>query len=262
MNPIYSTSPRPCTHMAIGTHPDDIELVGMHGILECYESATNSFAGVVVADGAGSARSGAYANVTDEEMVKIRIHEQTKAAQIGKYAFQAQLVYPSSVIKQLPEKLIQHLYDLLVTVQPKFLYLHNPLDRHTSHLAVLHACIEALRRLPNHLRPAKCYGVEVWRSLDFLPTHLRVMLPTDQVTGLPQRLIEVFESQIAGGKNYALGFIGRGLANATFSESHQVDVFKSASFAVDLLPLIQHTQLTIKEFALQMVEAVKMDIEL
>ena len=260
MNPIYSTTPQPCTHMAIGTHPDDVELVGMHGVLECYESSINSFAGVVVADGAGSARSGAYAHITDEEMVKIRIQEQIKASQLGKYAFQAQLLYPSSVIKQLPEKLIQQLYALLVAIQPKFLYLHNPLDQHASHLAVLHACIEALRRLPLHLRPSKCYGVEVWRSLDFLPAHLKVTLPTDQIPGLPQRLIEVFESQIAGGKNYALGFIGRGLANATFSESHQVDVYKSASFAVDLLPLIEHTQLTIKEFALQMVEAFKASV--
>jgi LmbE family N-acetylglucosaminyl deacetylase len=251
---------RPCTHMAIGTHPDDIELLGMHGIQTCYEHPTYAFAGVVVADGAGSPRTGIYANVSDIEMIKIRHKEQQKAAQLGKYAVLAQLGYPSSVIKTIPEVLIQHLYDLLEAIQPHTLYLHNPLDKHASHSAVLEACIEALRRLPAEKQPKECFGVEVWRSLDFVPERLRISLPTDRIPDLSKQLIDVFESQIAGGKNYALGFVGRGLANATFSETHQVDTSKNISFAVNLLPLLHHPHLSLQSFALQLIDEFKEEV--
>lgn len=246
--------------MAIGTHPDDIELIGMHGIQTCYDHPTFSFAGVVIADGAGSPRTGIYSHVTDEEMVKIRYNEQEKAAQVGKYAVLAQLAYPSSVIKTIPEKLIQHLYELLIKIQPQTLYLHNPLDKHASHRAVLQACIEALRRLPTEKQPKECFGVEVWRSLDFIPESLRIALPTDKIPELSKQLIEVFESQIAGGKNYALGFVGRGLANATFSETHQIDTAKNTSFAVNLLPLLHQPNLTLESFALQLIDHFKAEV--
>lgn len=238
-----------CTHLAIGAHPDDVELIGMHGIQTCYRSTQHFFVGVVVTDGAGSPRSGKYATVTNEEMVQIRIQEQIEAAKIGEYSAQIQLGYPSNTVKTTPQDPIDDIKQILMATQPHTLYLHNPLDRHVSHRAVLKTCISALRQLPAAQRPTYCYGVEVWRSLDFLPDHLRVSLPTDKQMDLSQRLIHAFHSQVEGGKRYDLAFAGRGLANATFAEAHAVDEVKSLSCAIDLNPLINDSDLTQEEFA-------------
>ncbi len=41
------------THLGIGAHPDDLEIMAAHGILECFASSERWFTGVVVTDGAG-----------------------------------------------------------------------------------------------------------------------------------------------------------------------------------------------------------------
>lgn len=244
-----------CTHLTIGTHADDVELLGMNGIQTCYDSTTDHFVGVVVTDGAGSPRTGAYANVTNDEMVEIRKQEQIAAATLGRYSAQLQLGIPSNIIKTQAQSAINDLKAILLATQPQALYLHNPLDRHESHRATLEACISALRDLPAAKRPQQCYGVEVWRSLDFLPKDLRIALPTDRHIDLSAKLISVFKSQTEGGKRYDLAFAGRGLANATFAESHHVDQAHALSFAVDLQPLLDNPKLSQQAFAKQLVQA-------
>ena len=246
-----------CTHLAIGTHPDDVELIGMHGIESCYDSNEHYFAGVVVTNGAGSPRTGEYANVTDEEMVNIRHDEQNTAAKLGRYGIQIQLAYPSSAVKSFDQAIIDDIKSIIERASPSSLYLHNPLDRHASHRAVLQCCLSALRLVaPKHsgggqrsTQPIKhCYGVEVWRSLDFLPDAFRIALPRGQHKGLSEKLISIFKSQIAGGKRYDLAFAGRGLANATFAESHHVDAAESISLALDLMPLLDDADITLATF--------------
>jgi len=56
------------TLLAVGAHQDDIEFMALHGILECFGRRDRSFTGVTVTDGAGSPRSGPYADYTDAEM--------------------------------------------------------------------------------------------------------------------------------------------------------------------------------------------------
>ena len=73
------------THMGIAAHPDDLEIEGYPGIVECFGRDDRWFCGVVVTDGAGSARGGPYAKVTNDEMVAIRRREQRKAAMVGEY---------------------------------------------------------------------------------------------------------------------------------------------------------------------------------
>jgi len=48
---------------------------------------------VVVTNGAGSARTDIYADFTNEDMVRVRVKEQRKAATIGEYACQIQLMH-------------------------------------------------------------------------------------------------------------------------------------------------------------------------
>ena len=49
---------RRTTHMGIGAHQDDLEIMAFHGILQCYEQSDGWFAGVVCTNGAGSPRAG------------------------------------------------------------------------------------------------------------------------------------------------------------------------------------------------------------
>ena len=88
-----------CTHLGIGAHQDDLEFMAFHGIAECYDSDEDWFGGITCTNGAGSARSGPYANFSDAEMAAVRIEEQEAAARIGRYSFVAQLGHTSAEIK-------------------------------------------------------------------------------------------------------------------------------------------------------------------
>ena len=46
--------------------------MAFHGILECFASDNKSFGGVTCTNGSGSARTGPYANFTDEQMMDVR----------------------------------------------------------------------------------------------------------------------------------------------------------------------------------------------
>src|ERR1700683_2717358 len=87
------------THLCIAAHQDDIEIMAYHGIAECFGLKDQWFTGVVVTNGAGSPRNGIYGGFTDEEMQKVRLIEQRKAAFVGDYAAQAQLGFSSSEVK-------------------------------------------------------------------------------------------------------------------------------------------------------------------
>src|SRR5207237_8593611 len=83
------------THLCISAHQDDIEIMAYHGVAECFGQKDKWFTGVVVTNGAGSPRSGIYGGYTDEQMQKVRLIEQRKAAYVGEYACQIQLGFPS-----------------------------------------------------------------------------------------------------------------------------------------------------------------------
>lgn len=244
------------THMGIGAHQDDLEFFAAHGILECYGHQDRWFTGVTVTDGAGSSRTGIYEKLTDAEMVDVRRGEQRKAAFIGDYAAMAQLDYPSSIIKNAAETgPVNDLAALLEAAQPQVLYLHNPADKHPTHVAVLARCIAAVRKLHKEKRPQKIYGCEIWRDLDWLPDSQKVILPMGGQTNLQAALNGVFDSQITGGKRYDLAVMGRRLAHATFFESHASDKQAGLTYAIDLSPLAADDTLSLEAFTLPLIEA-------
>ena len=63
------------THMAIGAHQDDLEIMAADGILACFQRPDKWFTGVVVTNGAGSPRDDLYRDFTDEEMRVVRVKE-------------------------------------------------------------------------------------------------------------------------------------------------------------------------------------------
>src|SRR5258708_34152240 len=73
------------THLCVFAHQDDIEINAYPAVAECYGRADRFFTGCVMTTGAGSARSGKFANVTGADMQRIRREEQRTAATLGKY---------------------------------------------------------------------------------------------------------------------------------------------------------------------------------
>jgi len=79
------------THLCIAAHQDDIEIMAYHGIAECFGQPGKWFTGVVVTNGAGSPRSGIYADYSDQDMQRVRVTEQRKAAYVGVEIFRMRL---------------------------------------------------------------------------------------------------------------------------------------------------------------------------
>jgi len=238
------------THLGIGAHQDDLEFMALHGILECYRKPNQWFGGVICTDGSGSARTGPYANCSDEEMKVIRAKEQRTAATIGQFSFVAQLAHPSSLTKNKSDRntIADDLFTLLNATRPEFVYTHNPADKHATHIGVFLATLEAIRRMPANTRPKKLLGCEVWRGLDWLPNTSKVVLDVSTHPNLAAALNSVFDSQISGGKRYDLAVEGRRRANATFLDSHAIDSCDQAIYAWDLTPLTTNSAPTPMDF--------------
>jgi LmbE family N-acetylglucosaminyl deacetylase len=237
------------THMAVAAHQDDIEIMAYHGVLECFGKSDNNLMGVTVTNGGGSARDGIYADYTDEDMMKIRRMEQKKAAFVGEYCAHAFLDYKSSEVKDAANpNVVDDLKTLISAAKPKVIYTHNLADKHDTHVSVALRTIAALRELSSLGQdfkscPSEVYGCEVWRDLDWLLDSEKVVLDVAGHENLAASLLGVFDSQVAGGKRYDLASMGRRRANATYFESHGVDVSTGLTFAMDLTPLIQDPSL-------------------
>lgn len=252
---------RRITHMGIVSHQDDLEIAAYHGITECFHRQDLWFGGVVVTDGSGSPRKGPYAEFTDEEMQQVRLIEQRKAAYVGEYGFMAQLGYPSEDVKEQSDgPVVEDLKFILEHAQPQVVYVHNPCDRHDTHVATFLRCLEAMRALPPEIRPQKVYGCEVWRKLDWLLAEDKIMLWVDKHPHLLRPLLGVFDSQIAGGKRYDLAEEGLRHANATYFDSHTTDKTSLLTFAMDLTPLVQDPALDVMEYTLGYVRRLQQDV--
>jgi LmbE family N-acetylglucosaminyl deacetylase len=248
------------THVGIGAHPDDLEILAFPAISECHQRDDAWFAGIVVCDGAGSPRVGEYGNFSDADMVARRRQEQRDAAQLGNYSLVVQLGYTSAAVKSADPALVEDLSVLLRRLRPDALYMHSPADAHATHRATLAASIAALRTLPGESVAEKLYGVEVWRGLDWLPEHLRIRLPIIDPNGLQSRLLRCHDSQIRGGKRYDLAIPSRQRANATLSSTHQIDEFEACTLAIDLRPLIDDPGLAIRELLEHCLEQFRADL--
>ncbi len=249
------------THLGIGAHQDDLEFMAYHGILACYQKEDQWFAGVTCTNGAGSARTGDYAQFSDEQMQAVRRKEQNLAAQIGQYAAMIQLGHPSSAAKDPHGTALRDdLITVLRATQPTAVYTHNLADKHDTHIGVAIAAIQAMRALPAGQRPKAIYGCEVWRNLDWMPDAEKVVQDLSSHENLATALNGVFDSQIAGGKRYELGVLGRRRANATFFESHSVDRADSIAFAMELTPLVHDESLDIIEYIDRFIQSFRNEV--
>jgi LmbE family N-acetylglucosaminyl deacetylase len=227
------------THLGIGAHQDDLEILAAHGILECFAQPDRWFCGIVVTDGAGSPRALDYARYTDTEMRAVRRREQRKAAFVGEYSAQVLLDHPSSAVKDASQpSVVEDLAACISAMRPSTVYTHNLCDKHDTHVATALRVLAACRSLPDSERPSRVIGCEVWRDLDWLPDKDKVVMQASAREHLQMALLGVFDSQIAGGKRYDLATMGRRRAHATFHESHGTDDHTGLVWGMDLTPLL------------------------
>jgi LmbE family N-acetylglucosaminyl deacetylase len=249
------------THLCLAAHQDDIEIMAYHGIVACCGRRDRGFTGVVVTDGGGSPRAGRYGKYSDEEMKAVRRAEQRRAARLGGYAAVIQLAHPSALVKRARADAVSaDLAAILAATAPHTVYLHNPADKHDTHVAVFLRSLEALRALPGAKRPKQVYGCEVWRDLDWLTDADKRVLDVSARPKLAATLVAVFKSQIAGGKRYDLATAGRRLANATFHTSHATDRAAALTWAMDLTPLVENSRLSVEKFTLGHIDRLRADV--
>lgn len=247
---------RRTTHLAIGAHQDDLEIMALDGILACFGEADRWFAGVVVTNGAGSPRDGLYARYTDEQMRAVRRVEQRKAAVVGEYGSVTFLDHTSTDVKNAANAApVADIAALLDAARPEVVYTHNLADKHPTHVAVALRTIAAARALPPDARPARLIACEVWRDLDWLADDAKVVFRLDAHESLALALVGVYDSQVIGGKRYDLATMGRRRAHATYLESHAVDVAQMVNFGMDLTPLLEDEAIDPASFVQDHIEA-------
>lgn len=253
---------QPVKWLCICAHQDDNEIMAVDGILKGYYSKKYSFALAVTADGGGSARTGEFANYTDEMMKEVRIKEQEEASEIGKYHSLYLLNYTSKEIKQKDnDQIVNEYIKIIKELKPQVIYTHSILDKHPTHIGVALKVIKALRSLPKEEQPKVFYGCEVWRGLDWISDERKIGFDVSRNEKLQKKLLDVFRSQIAGGKAYTKASIGRRYANATYFQSHSVDFYKMINYGIDMKPLLKNPNLSVKDFALSFVDDLRKEIE-
>jgi LmbE family N-acetylglucosaminyl deacetylase len=249
------------THLCVAAHQDDIEIMSVQPILECFQQEDKWFTGVVATDGRGSPRNNLYQDYSDEEMRQVRFKEQRKAAIVGEFAAQVMLDHPSKIMKDRSQPApVQDLVKLLKATQPKYVYTHNLADKHDTHVATALRLIEAIHALEPGERPVRLVGCEVWRALDWMNDSDKVSMDVSSHENLQFALLGVFDSQIVGGKRYDLASMGRRRANATYFESHGVDNTTGLSYGMDMTPLIQDPTLAVTDFVQAFINGFAQDV--
>jgi LmbE family N-acetylglucosaminyl deacetylase len=252
---------RRVTHLGIGAHQDDCEIMAFHGIQKCFTSQELWFGVVTATNGAGSPRAGEYASMSDADMAALRRREQEKAAILGNYGALVQLNYTSAEVKDTAKGgLRSDLVKILKLVRPEVVYTHCPADKHDTHLAVAFTAIAALRELAPEERPATVYGCEVWRGLDWMDDEDKVPLDVGRRESLSNGLIGVYDSQVEGGKRYDLATAGRRRANAVYFQSHATDEAEQLWFAMDLTPLVHDPALNVGDFVCRYIDRFAADV--
>lgn len=261
-------------NLVIAAHKDDGEMIGLKGIYDSLNS-DGSCAMIILTDGGGCPKTGKYADLTYDEMVKLRTTEQKNASEIGRYNSLYLLEHKSSDIKRKSSSIVNELIYILRQFSGiETLYIHNPFDNHPTHKAVAQIVIKALRDLKktydiknvvqeggvNYLPPKQIIAVEVWGGLDWLPGKYKYIIDTSNAEDLADQLMSQFVSQNYV-KKYDVASKSRRYANATFYESHNENIYDSFSYGLDLTNFVLNTNKEIKDLFNEIVKAFTKTIE-
>ena len=222
-------------YFAVSAHKDDVEMLALDGIFKCRD--TGGFAAAVLTDGGQCPRSAEYAAVSDEDMALLRAAEQKRAAEAGRYEELYLFEKSSAEVKRQAKEGGDAVLGLaeIFRAHPRLeaLYLHNPFDRHPTHVAAFETAIKAVNLLKDDEKPRKIYGCEVWRDLDWLADCDKVAMDVSGSDALAAELMDCFVSQNAV-KRYDVASAARRKANATFYQSHEGDEATAIVYGVDM----------------------------
>ncbi|MCB0394873.1 MAG: hypothetical protein KDD25_09945, partial [Bdellovibrionales bacterium] len=141
---------------------------------------------------------------------------------------------PSSSVKRCEPQVVSDIAEIIKCLKPQNLVTHSPFDFHSTHVATVACVFLALMKLKADERPQKVFGCEVWGSLDWVPSRFRVLRPTGFDIEWEKKLIGFHRSQVTSEKDYALGALGRRLANAVFSEQKENSKSNGGIWSLDL----------------------------
>lgn len=227
-------------NIVIAAHKDDGEMIGIKAIDDSFKK-DESLVMIILTNGSGCPRIGEYASISDEDMVEIRTAEQKRAAEIGRYNTLYLLDYSSKLVQEKDKKIKQEIVEILNRYpNVENIYIHNPFDRHKTHVATCEISVQAIKEVYSHGRLPnlkKVLGVEIWRCLDWLPDNFKVVIDTSGSEFLSQNIMSVFVSQNLA-KKYDEAIIARRLANATFNSSHESNAYTSLTYAIDLIGVV------------------------
>jgi hypothetical protein len=88
----------------------------------------------------------------------------------------------------------------------------------------------------------------------------KVLMNVSEHENMQFALLGVFDSQIVGGKRYDLASMGRRRANATYFESHGVDVTTGLSYALDMTPLMSDVKKDPVDFIQEYIQRFAQDV--
>ena len=148
---------RRTTHMAIGAHQDDIEIMAYDGILKCLWPKRP----LVFCRDCNKWRKEAavMANISIQAIPKCRQFEpknkKKRQIMVNMVALFF-LNYSSSDIKNPKNRnFIEDIKQLIIMAKPEVIYTHNLADKHDTHVSTAVKVIQALRELDKSLLPEK-----------------------------------------------------------------------------------------------------------
>ena len=231
------------THLGIAAHPDDLEIMAIHGILAGFRGGGASFAGVVLTNGSGAPRDAKFAGLSDAELAALRKEEQKEAARVGRYGTVVFMNFASQDVRS-GGGVVENLARVLQAARARVVYTHSLLDAHSTHSAAAWRVIQTLRSLPEDFLPEQVFGCEVWRGLEWLPARWRVTFDCSDHLELQKSLLDAFKTQVESGKRYDFAIPGRRAANATMNDPNAVDNAQAVAYAMDLTPLTRDKTLS------------------
>lgn len=226
------------TYLIVAAHHDDGEFMGSGPIVESFKDENIQIVMVIISDGQGSSRTGKFKDVTNEEMIKIRIKEQQEASEIGHYN---KVYFLEHTSKDIKDKNLTSIDDELLKIieieKPIKIFTHSIFDKHNTHVCSALHLLNACKRTKHDFK--EVIGLEVWRNLDWLSDKDKIQFDLSSYEETLTKMLNVYESQIEGGKRYDLATLGRWRSNATYYNPHSVDTASLISNGVDMTPLFK-----------------------
>ena len=256
------------TDLSCTAHQDDAEIENGIQILQAQRDPKKNFLNIIATDGASSKsrlnRADADAEGSKgkpfelQELPERRWREQRDASSASKTP-SIQLGYPSNAVNGLmgdgKKAEVVHILSGLFDSMPnlKDVFLHNPLDKHDTHLGVLACSVAAFRSMDSKDLPDNIVGMEGWGGLAGMPHGELVKFVTENKQDLEEikGWISLYTSQLdLQLRAYDKVTIALYEAHAGFvTDPHSLGVIEGMAIGVKLTDYIKNPDMQLEDMA-------------